>query len=240
MPFRIRTRLSLLVCFALLAATGCGEEEDVSPNFEDRIPLGLELKAADRVVDWKDTTTLSGALTQGKENLAGETVVLEADSYPFNGSYAEIESVETEADGSFKFEAAPDANTAYRVAAGDLSEATSREVRVYVNPLTELATEPSGNGTRFITVFRHPAERSIQGSTVFNYSATVADAAATGKLRFIKADRVEQERQGLSSASITLPFAAADVEYRACYSYTPDSGMGVPSSRCSQSRIAAG
>jgi len=240
MPFRIRTRLSLLVPLALFAATGCGEEEDASPSFEDRVPLGLELEAAGRVVEWKDTTTLSGVLTQGKEKLAGETVVLEGDSYPFNGSYAEIESFETDAGGRFEFEAAPGANTAYRVAAGDLSEATSREVRVYVNPLTKLLTEPSGNGTRFTTVFRHPAERSIQGSTVFNYAATVADAAATGKLRFIKADRVEQERQGLSSASITLPFAAAEVEYRACYSYTPDSGMGVPSSRCSQSRIAAG
>ena len=224
----------------LLAFAGCGSEEDVSPNFEDRVPLGLELEVADRVVEWKDATTLSGTLTQGKQELAGETVVLEGDSYPFNGSYAEIESVETDADGSFEFEAAPDANTAYRVAAGDLSEATSREVRVYVNPLTKPLTEPSGNGTRFTTVFRHPAERSIQGSTVFNYAATVADAQATGKLRFIKADRVEQERQGLSSASITLPFAAAAVEYRACYSYTPDSGMGVPSSRCSQGQIAAG
>ncbi|MDX6587796.1 MAG: hypothetical protein QOI31_2269 [Solirubrobacterales bacterium] len=240
MPFRIRIRLSFLVPLALLAATGCGEEEDVSPSFEDRIPLALELEAADRVVDWKDSTTLSGVLTQGDEKLAGEEVVLEGDSYPFSGDFAEIESQDTDAQGRFEFEAAPDANTAYRVAAGEQSEATSREVRVYVDPLTELVKEPAGNGTRFTTLFRHPKDRSIQGSTVFSYAATVADAEATGKLRFIKFDRVEQERQGLSAASITLPFAATDVEYKACYGYAPDSGMGVPDARCSQSRIAAG
>jgi hypothetical protein len=240
MPFRIRTRLSLLVSVALLAASGCGEGEDVSPSFEDRIPLGLEVEAADRVVEWKSGTTLSGALTQGDEKLAGDEVVLEGDSYPFDGDFAELDSAETGDDGRFEFETVPDANTTYRVAAGDLAEATSREVRVYVNPVTELLTEPVGGGTRFTTVFRHPDERSIQGSSVFSYAATALEAEATGKLRFIQVDRVEQERQGVSNASITLPFSSDEVEYRACYGYTPDSGMGQPNARCSQTQIAAG
>jgi hypothetical protein len=97
-----------------------------------------------------------------------------------------------------------------------------------------------GGGTRFTTVFRHPDERSIQGSSVFSYAATALEAEATGKLRFIQVDRVEQERQGVSNASITLPFSSDEVEYRACYGYTPDSGMGQPNARCSQTQIAAG
>ena len=125
------------------------------------------------------------------------------------------------------------------MAAGELSEATSRDVRVYVDPQTELVTEPAGSGTRFTTVFRHPKDRSLQGSSLFSYAGPVVAGAEPEKLRFIQVDRVEQERQGLSSASITLPFAAAEVVYKACYGYTPDSGMGVPSSRCSQTRIAA-
>jgi hypothetical protein len=234
------TRHSLLLAALALLAAGCGEEEDVSPSFEDRIPLGLELEAADRVIEWKQSTTLTGALTQGDEKLTGEEVVLEGDPYPFDDGFAELQSVETGGGGRFEFEASPDANTEYRVVAGDLAEATSREVRVYVNPLTEIESRPDGSGTRYTTIFRHPEERSIQGSTVFSYAGTVADAEATGKLRFIQADRVEQERQGLSSASITLPFAPGEVEYKACYGYTPDSGMGPPSSRCSQSSIPAG
>jgi hypothetical protein len=240
MPLPSRTRLSLLLATTVLAACGCGGEEDVSPSFEDRVPLGLELDAAERVIEWKDEATLSGALTQGEDKLDGEEVSLEADSYPFDGNFAELDAVETGPSGRFKFTASPDANTAYRVAAGELSEATSRDVRVYVNPRTELVIRPAGSGTRFTTVFRHPRDRSLQGSSVFSYAAPVQAGAEPEKLRFIQVDRVAQKRQGLSSAAITLPFTADEVDYKACYGYTPDSGMGVPSSRCSQTQISAG
>ena len=239
MPSLIRTRLSLLLSLAALAASGCGEEEDVSPSFEDRVPLGLELDAADRLIEWKGETTLAGRLTQGDEKLSREEVSLEGDSYPFDGNFAELDVADTDSSGRFEFSVSPDANTAYRVAAGELSEATSRDVRVYVNPETELVTQPAGSGTRFETVFRHPEDRSLQGSSLFSYAGPVVAGAQPEKLRFIQVDRVEQERQGLSSAAITLPFAAAEVVYKACYGYTPDSGMGVPSSRCSQTQIPA-
>jgi hypothetical protein len=240
MPSLSRTRLSLLLSFAALAASGCGEEEDVSPSFEDRVPLGLELDAADRVIEWKRETTLTGALTQGDEKLSGEEVSLEGDSYPFDGNFAELDAVDTNSSGRFEFTASPDANTAYRVAAGELSEATSPDVRVYVNPQTELDMQPAGSGTRFTTVFRHPKDRSLQGSSLFSYAGpVVAGAEPSAKLRFIQVDRVEQVRQGMSSAAITLPFAAEEVDYKTCYSYTPDSGMGAPNSRCSQRQIAA-
>ncbi|MDQ3759266.1 MAG: hypothetical protein M3331_04910 [Actinomycetota bacterium] len=235
-----RTRLSLLLIFLTVLLAGCGEEEDVSPSFEDRIPLGLELDAADRVVKWKKGTTLTGVLTQGAEKLSGETVVLEFDSYPYGGDFAELESAQTDKQGRFEFEVTPDANTAYRAAAGELSEATSPEALIYVEPLTEIEKAPSGNGTRFTSVFRHPKDRSIQGSNVFSYVATAADAEATGKLGFIRVDRVTQKRTGLSTASIVLPFSSGEVRYSACYGYTPDSGLGLPNARCSQTEVPAG
>ena len=237
MPFLIRTRLSLLLSLSALAAVGCGEGDDVSPSFEDRVPLGLELKAADRALVWGETAKLTGRLTQGEDGLAGEEVVLEADPYPFEDSFAEIESATTGARGEFVFRAEPDANTEYRVAAGELAEGTSTPVRVFVRPRVKQKAEPVSDGTRFTTVFRHPEERSILGSTVFSYAAPAA--VASGKLRFIRVDRVEQERQGLSSASITLPFRESEVIYATCESYTPDSGMGRPAGRCSQTQIPA-
>ncbi len=226
----------LITSLACLGA-GCGEGEDVSPSFEDRVPPGLELSTAQRVLEWGESTRLEGRLTQGDEELSGETVVLEADPYPFQGDFEELETIETDEDGGFEFEASPEANTAYRVAAGELSETTSPDHLVFVEPRRELEVEPAGGGTRYTTVFRHPDERSIQGSSFFSYASAIADAEATGKLNFIQVDRIEQTRPGLSEASIVLPFAAEEIRYSSCVSYTGDSGMGSPNTRCSQSSI---
>lgn len=228
--------LVLLLALALYLA-GCGAQEDVSPSFEDRIPLALELEAADRVVELEDAATLFGTLTQGKEELAGERVVLQADSYPFDGNYEEIASVETDARGAFEFEVTPDSNTTYRTAAGELSEATSPARRVYVEPRLKLEIEAVGPRTRFTTVFRHPEDRSIQGSNVYSYAAPAAEAEATGELRFIRVDRVEEVRLGLSDSSIQLPLPESEIRYSTCISYAPSAGLGAPNDRCTQSSV---
>jgi hypothetical protein len=229
--------LPLLAITLLLES--CGEQEDVSPNFEDRIPLGVELSAADRVVEWGQGTTLEGRLTQGGEAVAAEAVVLEEDPYPFRGDFAELEEADTDEEGGFSFEVEPDANTSYRVAAGELSEATSPERIVYVEPRTEVKSEPVAGGARFITTFKHAEDRSIQGSSLFSYAAAVVDVDRTGELNFIRVDRIEQLRPGVSEASIELPFPATGVVYDSCVAFTGDSGLGKPSTRCSQSSIPA-
>lgn len=232
-------RPAALILALALAVSGCGEQEDVSPDFEDRIPLGLELETADRVLTLGESTTLSGRLSQGKEKLAGETVILEGDPYPFTDDFRELESIETGETGEFEFEATPGANTAYRVAAGELSEAMSPERFVYVEPRTELESEPTAGGTRYTTIFRHPEDRSIQGSSLHSYASTVADAEASGELNFVRVDRVEQTKAGLSEASIVLPFSADEIRYATCVGYTPDSGLGAPNATCSQSSVPA-
>jgi len=236
MSLRTRTSLSLYAAIALLAA-GCGEQEDVSPNFEDRIPPGLELEAADRVVAWGKGTQLSGTLTQGEEKPAGETVTLEADTYPFDESFEALETTETGERGEFEFAVEPDANTSYRVVYGELSEAQSAARRVYVEPRTELEIEPVGARTRFTTVFHHPEDRSIQGSDLFSYASPAAEAEATGELRFIRVDQVRQIRVGLSEASIQLPLPESDVRYATCIGYAPSAGMGAPNDSCEQSSV---
>ena len=232
-----RARPSLFVALCLLAA-GCGEQEDVSPSFEDRVPLALDLRAVDRTVVWGERVELTGKLSQGGDPVATDEVVLEADPFPFEDDFAEVAAAESGSRGEFSFAAEPDANTEYRVAAGELSEATSDPVRVLVEPRVRLVAETAGNGTRFTTVFRHPEERPLQGSTVFAYAAPAGEAEASGKLSFVRTERVEADRPGVSSASVTLPFSRSEVRYGTCESYTPAAGMSGPRASCPQTRIA--
>lgn len=233
------TKRAVGVAVALTAAllSGCAEEEDVSPNFEDRIPPGLELKVADRVLTWGQSTQLSGILTQGEEDLAGETITLEADTYPFDDSFSALETAETDDDGEFVLEVTPDANTAYRVTFGELSETQSAARRVYVEPRIELEAEAVGKRTLFTTVFRHPEDRSIQGSNLFSYASPVEEAEASGELRFIRVDSVEQVRLGMSEASIQLPGTEDQIRYSTCVGYTPSAGLGAPNDRCTQTSV---
>jgi len=232
-----RGRVSAAGVILLWIFVGCGEGEDVSPNFEDRIPPGLELEAQDRVITWGQEALVSGTLTQGDEKLGGETVTLEADTYPFDESFNELQTTETGERGDFEFAVEPDSNTTYRVVYGELSEAASPARRVYVKPRTELEVVPVGARTRFVTVFRHPEDRSIQGSNVYSYAAPAAEAEATGELRFIRVDRVEEVRQGLSESSIQLPLPEGDVRYSSCIGYAPSAGLGAPNDRCTQSSV---
>jgi hypothetical protein len=207
----------------------------VSPTYEDRIPLGLTAETSDRLITWGQQSVVSGVLTQGEERLDGETVVLESDPYPFDRDYAEAASADT-AGGRFSFRVEPDVNTAYRIAAGELSEATSRPVRVYVEPRMEVEEVAENGAVRLRAVFRHPEESSLAGSNLFLYASPAEEAKATGRIGFVGVERVEQKRPGLSEASarVLLP---GEIVSRTCVAYTPDSAMGEPSPGCSQSSI---
>lgn len=235
-----RTPALVALALALAATAGCGEEEeDVSPNFEDRIPAGLELVAADRVVELGAETALRGTLEQGDEPLVDEAVRLEEDPYPFDGDYRTVVESTSDDGGAFSFRVEPGANTAYRVTTGEVSQTESKPRRVFVEPRTNLVTEPAGGGTRFETTFRHPPDRSIQGSSVFHYATTVAEAEATGELPFARITRVEQLRSGVSVADVAIAGASPEeLVYMSCFGYTPDSGLGTPNSRCSQDSVA--
>lgn len=227
-----------VVLAALLVLAGCGEQEDVSPSFEDRIPAGLELESAERSVIWGDKTVLSGALDRDGEPLAGEKVTLEEDPYPFEGRYRAIESAETDADGAFSFEAAPDRNTAYRVAAGELSETTSSPAKVYVLPrISETVSAIADGVTVYETTFEHADDVVMQGSTLLSYAAL--GAGSGDEIPFVGRVAVEQVRQGLSRATFELEALGAESLYETCVSYVPDSGLGLPGKSCSQSSVVA-
>jgi hypothetical protein len=229
MPFRIRTRLSLLASLALLAATGCGEEDDVSPSFEDRIPLGLELEAADREVRFGDPAELSGKLTQGGDAVSDE-VRLEEDPYPFDESWRAVATTTTDDEGRFSFEPELEFNTAYRAVAGESGEALSDRRVVFVDPVASVDSELVGSSsTRFVTTFRHSPDRTLNG-------AAVIQAETVGSIPFAAIERVIEVKPGLSRATVVLPGTPGDLAYEVCVSYAPSNAVGVPRAECGRGR----
>jgi hypothetical protein len=227
---------ALLGAVVVFALGSCGgSNEDVSPSYQDRIPPGIRLEAGSRTIGWRKSVDLTGRLTQGGDPVSGETVTLEADSYPFDGQFHSVGSAQTGARGDFAFEDAPEANTTYRVAAGDLSETHSNERRVYVLPNMRLSVAGAAGGTRYTTTFHHPKDRSIAGSSLYSYAT-----ASGGDPRFVRVTRVRQVHLGLSEASIVLPYAVGEAEYTTCVGYTPDSGLGPPGDHCTQGKAPVG
>ncbi len=234
MPFRIRTRLSLLVPLALLAATGCGEEEDVSPSFEDRVPLGLELEAVDREVRFGDPAKLSGKLTQGGDAVRDEEISLEEDPYPFDESWREVATAMTDKRGRFSFEPELEINTAYRAIA---QETLSDQRVVFVDPVASVDSELVGSSsTRFVTTFRHSPDRPLDGAALYSYGGPVIQAEIVGSVPFVAIERVKEVKPGHSQATVVLPGSPGDLAYEVCVSYAPSNAVGVPRAECGQGR----
>ena len=235
MRFPSPTRLSLLPALVLIAATGCGEEEDVSPSFEDRIPVGVELRTERREVRFGDSVELTGSLSQGKEAVAGSEVRLEEDPYPFDESWSAVATEATDAKGRFSFEAEPTFNTVYRAVA-ESGEALSEERTVYVDPVASVESEAEGASTRFTTSFRHSAERSLDGAVVFSYGGPVIQAQIVGSVPFVAIEPVKEVKPGLSTATALLPGSPGDLAYDVCVSYAPSNGVGVPRAECGRDK----
>ena len=235
MRFPSPTRLSLLPALVLIAATGCGEEEDVSPSFEDRIPVGVELRPEGREVRFGDSIELTGRVSQGKEAVAGSEVRLEEDPYPFDESWSAAAGETTDAKGRFSFEVEPTFNTVYRAVA-ESGEALSEERTIYVDPVASVEAEAEGASTRFVTTFRHSPDRSLDGAVVFSYGGPVIQAQSAGSVPFVAIERVKELKPGRSTAAVLLPGSPGDLAYDVCVSYAPSNGVGVPSAECGRDK----
>ena len=234
MPSRTRTRLSLLLSLAALAASGCGEEEDVSPSFEDRVPLGLELDAADRVIEWKGETTLARQAHPGRREaepgggdargrlLPVRRELCRARRRPIPTRRADSSSSRV-------------AGREHRLPGGGRRAVRGdalRDVRVYVESRDRA---------------RHRARR-IRNALYDRFSppqGPIASGLVALQLRRARGSRRSAReapvhpgrprRTGAPGAELCgrsrFRSRPDEVEYRACYGYAPDSGMGVPSSR---------
>jgi hypothetical protein len=124
-------------------------------------------------VTFGGSTTLSGKLTGGK-NAAGQTVVVQADAAPLEGTYADVATVATDANGNWTAHTSPGALTRYRAQAKSSPPATSGTVDVNVR----------------LRVRVHVSDRTPARGQRVRFSGTVAPAhdGATVRIQRRRAD----------------------------------------------------
>jgi hypothetical protein len=106
-------------------------------------PSKLTLAAAPLRVTFGKATTLAGKLTGGK-SAAGQAVTVQADVFPIDGSYADVATTTTDANGDWHVTQTPTALTRYRAQVKTAPPTTSNtadvgvrlRVRVHVSDRT--------------------------------------------------------------------------------------------------------
>jgi hypothetical protein len=122
----LRHTLGLAAAAALLAPAAVQAAKPPKPNAPK-----LTIVAAPSPVTFGKATTLSGKLTGGK-TASGVTVVVQADTAPIDGTYADVATVVTDANGDWTATNAPAALTRYRAQAKSAPPSTSSTVDVSV------------------------------------------------------------------------------------------------------------
>jgi hypothetical protein len=135
-----------------LSATALLSPAAVQAAKPPKTPAKLTLLATPTTVTFGKATALSGKLTGGKA-AAAQTVVVQADTAPFEGTYADVATVLTDANGNWTATNAPSALTRYRATARTGPPTTSSTldvaVRLRVGVRVSDRTPKRGSRVRF-------------------------------------------------------------------------------------------
>jgi hypothetical protein len=123
----LRTMLGVAGLTAALATPAAVQAAKPKPPNAPK----LTIAAAPSPVTFGRATTLSGKLSGGK-NAAGQAVTVQADTAPFDGTYANVATVQTDTNGDWHATNTPTALTRYRAEAKSSPPATSPTVDVNV------------------------------------------------------------------------------------------------------------
>jgi hypothetical protein len=112
-------------------------------------PAALTAAATPTTVTFGKPTTLSGKLTGGK-SVAGQTIDVEADTAPLEGTYAKVATATTDAAGNWTATNVPAALTRYRARTGKtISPTVDVAVRLRVGIAVSDRTPHRGQRVRF-------------------------------------------------------------------------------------------
>jgi hypothetical protein len=190
----------------------------------------LEIHLAKPDVRYGAAHTLTGTLLDGTTPLANQTVVLEGQRYPFQGSFRELERATTDAQGAFAFKPVLDRNHRLRVVAPG-QQLLSQAVRAYVLPSFELSFRALKPGVvRLYQRYTVPKAVKLSAPTLFYLGARKAARAS---------ERVSAKTKRTSAghytalATVRLPSAwHGSFRYGSCFRTSPESGMGEPAASC--------
>jgi hypothetical protein len=163
----LKPLLALAAATALLAPAAVQAAKPPKPVAK------LSIAAAPSPVTFGRATVLSGKLTGARVD-AGEQVVVQADTAPFEGTYADVATATTDANGDWTATHAPGALTRYRAQAKTAPPATSDTVDVGVR----------------LRVRIHVSDRTPAKGQRVRFSGTVAPAhdGATARVQRRAAD----------------------------------------------------
>jgi hypothetical protein len=130
--------------FRLVAVNAAGTKRGGDKRFTT--PSDLSFGVTPNPVVFGRTVLLSGVL--GGPEIAGVTVRLEANPYPFAG-FKKVTETATDSTGRYAFNQTPVVNTAYRAVASTKPPTESTPVTVPVRPRISLGIRSSGASRRF-------------------------------------------------------------------------------------------
>ncbi len=175
------------------------------------------------------STTVSGHTSQAGRPLAGATIALEGDPYPFHG-FAVLARTVSGPDGSFTFASLrPDRDTRLRTVLEGPSSAASPQLTIGVEPAVAVHASSEGPGrTRLSIRLTHPL---TGGSSPVQAHWFLAKH---GSAKFLPAGTTETRElsPGLTYASTTIDPPSKRFTYRVCLTPGWGHAMTPPAMRC--------
>jgi hypothetical protein len=180
-------------------------------------------------VRFGSASEIAGKLTQDGAPLAGQTVSIQARTYPFHDDFAEIATATTSEDGTFSFSREFDHNTQLRAVAAGV---TTPFVSAYVFPRPKSTfTAVSEKRLRITQILRTPDDvKQLKAPSIFYLSsrkAKRADRVASAMPKRIGKGRFR------ARATVDVPDSwNGRFRYASCFRYSKGSGMGDPKAHC--------
>jgi Beta-lactamase enzyme family len=215
------TRWALLVRLLALGTGGFCVLAAAAPAGTDPVVLGaaqagsatISIKLRPATVGLGQPIRISGVLRGPAGPLAGATLLLERDRYPYR-DYDTVGKTRSRADGSYLFQAGSDRNAHFRVVVEpQAAGTTSRWAAVTVEPLVrQQVTKLTGARARVVLLIRHPADVDWDGLSARWFVA----ALGSPDHQLLAHDVSEHEGEEVTRLEAVLDTPGGRLTYHAC------------------------